>query len=540
MYAVAQLHPPGHLPGGGVCRWQPLPPAFPFPGVRACCGISRVNQKPDFRGIPDERTVNDQRALFFTLFPSIMLPMFIAVGDQTIVASALPAIAADLGGVERVSWVVICYLISTTIAAPIYGRLADAFGIKCLMIAGICIFMAASLLCARSDSVEMLSLARVIQGLGGGGLIALSQALIGASVPPRQRGRYQGYIAAVAAVANAIGPVAGGFLTQHFGWQAIFLVNLPLGALAIVLSLRLDVPPVRRRRERFDFGGLLLLSSFVVCMTVVLQEAPGASLAGRPAWLAGAALLFLAGLVWHERRATSPLFPHILFREPSIWRANLLAVFHGAMLVSLITYLPIYIRVTYPVSTAQIGLLLLPMTVGIGIGSVVTGRLISRFGRTALMPSVGMVVVLFALLFLYGFSHRLAAWQLSLLMGLITAFMGTVMAVVQITVQTIAGRELVGTAAASVQFSKSLGSALGVAVVGGILFATLAAVHSETATVFAAILQHGPDALAGLPEARRLVVQPDIRNAFSYGFMTIAVFAAAAVALAWSIPMRRV
>src|SRR5438105_14110869 len=182
-----------------------------------------------------------------------MLPMFLAVIDQTIVATALPAIAASLGGVERVSWVVIAYLVAGTVAAPVYGQLGDVFGRRRLMFIALPIFLAASLFCAFATSIEMLALARVLQGLGGGGLMTLSQALIGEAVPPRERGRYQGYLAAVVVCSNTFGPVAGGFLTQHLGWQSIFLVNLPLGVIAVLLTLRLEAVPGIPQAWRFHF-----------------------------------------------------------------------------------------------------------------------------------------------------------------------------------------------------------------------------------------------------------------------------------------------
>jgi MFS family permease len=173
---------------------------------------------------------------FLTVFPSIMLPMFLAVVDQTIVATALPAIAASTGQFERASWIVVSYLIASTIAAPIYGRLGDSFGRRRLMFAALAVFIIASLLCAASPSIELLTLARVLQGLGGGGLMTLSQALVGEAIPPRERARYQGYLAAVAVCANTFGPIAGGYLTEQFGWQSIFLVNLPIGLGAVAQS----------------------------------------------------------------------------------------------------------------------------------------------------------------------------------------------------------------------------------------------------------------------------------------------------------------
>ena len=185
---------------------------------------------------------------FLTVFPSIMLPMFLAVVDQTIVATALPAIAAATGEVERASWIVVSYLIAATIAAPIYGRLGDAFGRRRMMYVALGVTIVASLLCAAAPTVELLTAARVLQGLGGGGLMTLSQALIGEAIPPRERARFQGYLAAVAVCANTFGPVAGGLLTEHFGWRSIFLINVPIALLGALLTWRLPTAHDGTRR----------------------------------------------------------------------------------------------------------------------------------------------------------------------------------------------------------------------------------------------------------------------------------------------------
>ena len=176
---------------------------------------------------------------FLMVFPPIMLPMFLAVADQTIVATALPAIASSLGEIERASWVVVSYLIANTIAAPVYGRLGDTFGRRLMMFVALGIFVFGSVLCAVAPSILMLTAFRVIQGFGGGGLMTLSQALIGEAIPPRERGRYQGYLAGIAVSSNTFGPVAGGYLTQAFGWQSIFLINIPLGLLAVLFVFRI-------------------------------------------------------------------------------------------------------------------------------------------------------------------------------------------------------------------------------------------------------------------------------------------------------------
>jgi len=283
------------------------------------------------------------RSFFLTVFPSIMLPMFLAVVDQTIVATALPAIAASLGSVNRVTWVVVAYLIAGTVAAPVYGQLGDVFGRRRLMFVALGIFIAASILCGLARSMEMLIAMRVLQGVGGGGLMTLSQALIGEAIPPRERGRYQGYLAAVAVSSNTFGPVAGGYLTEHFGWQSIFYVNVPIGIVALALTTRLQALPGAQKWWRFDTPGLLLFVLFIAPALFALERLQHFDTGAWPqiAALALVAVVALTLLWIFEGRSSSPLLPVGLFRLPAIWRSDALAACHGAALVSLIAFLPI-------------------------------------------------------------------------------------------------------------------------------------------------------------------------------------------------------
>ena len=232
--------------------------------------------------------------LFRTVFPSIMLPMFLAVVDQTIVATALPSIAASLGNVGRVSWVIVGYLVATTIAAPVYGQLRDVYGSKRMMFIALAIFIVSSLLCAVATSVEMLTIGRIVQGLGGGGLMTLSQALIGESIPPRERARYQGYLASVMVTSSTFGPVVGGYLTQHLGWRSVFLINIPLGLLAVLLTLRLKRVAYREQAWRFDTFGLLLFITFIVPLLLALDQAQRMQASLLPPIAALAAISLLA------------------------------------------------------------------------------------------------------------------------------------------------------------------------------------------------------------------------------------------------------
>jgi EmrB/QacA subfamily drug resistance transporter len=479
---------------------------------------------------------------FLTVFPSIMLPMFLAVVDQTIVATALPAIAASTGQVGRASWIVVSYLIAATIAAPIYGRLGDSFGRRRLMFVALAVFIIASLLCAVSPTVELLTLARVLQGLGGGGLMTLSQALIGEAIPPRERARYQGYLAAVAVCANTFGPVAGGYLTEHFGWQSIFLVNLPIGLGAIALTWRLPNPTVERLAWKADPGGVVLFTLFVATMLLSLEQLQRVNLNVLP--LGG--LLFAVGLVAlgllirHENRTPSPLIPLSLLRQPAIWHSDALAACHGGALVSFITFLPIYLEVVRGTSPSNTGLLLVPLTIGIGIGSLVTGRLVNKTGLTTVFPVVGLLMVTFNLVALALWASALGTAALAGVLLLIGLFMGTVMGVVQVSVQSAAGQLRLGEAAASVQFSRSIGAAFGTALVATVLFAMLTLKNPEAARVFAAMVEHAKHVGPALSPTVEAAIQTDIANAFRAAFLLIAIFTAAGFFLALTNPLRRI
>jgi EmrB/QacA subfamily drug resistance transporter len=486
--------------------------------------------------------VSADQVSFFRIFPSIMLPMFLAAVDQTIVATALPAIAASTGEVERASWIVVSYLIASTVAAPVYGRLGDEYGRRRLMIVGLCVFIAASLLCALCTSIEALTAARVLQGLGGGGLMTLSQALVGEAIPPRERARYQGYLAAVGISANAFGPVAGGFLAEHLGWQSIFLINLPLGLIAAALTLRLPSHPHPIGRWQVDVWGIVLFAGLVASLILALERAQQLDPSVLPTvlGLVALAILALVLLIRREQTTSSPLLPISLLRQATIWRTDALAACHGAALVSLITFLPIYLIVVRGISPSQTGLLLLPLMIGIGIGSMLTGRMVTISGRTAIFPSYGLILVTLNLLLLALAAPHIRIAQLAWVFLWNGLCMGTVMGVVQVTVQSASGPRMLGEAAASVQFSRSIGAAFGTAAVASVLFAMLAATDRETAALFGAMMEQGASVLSSLTPARQAVVQAEIAEAFRAAFLVIAGFAGAGALLAMSIPLRRI
>jgi MFS family permease len=491
--------------------------------------------------VPVQPTPPPSPAPFLTLFPSIMLPMFIGIMDQTIVATALPAIAASLGEVELIAWVIAGYLISTAIAAPVYGRLGDAFGRRRMMVVALSVAFLGSILCALSVSIEMLIASRFLQGLGGGGLISLSHALIGQSVAPRDRARYQGYISTVAVSASTIGPVVGGLMTQYIGWRSIFLLNLPILALAMALVFRLPARTTPFERFRFDFPGLLLLAIFVSSFLVFVRQTQ--NLDSFDWWLAGGLLAAAAAsivlLYFRERYASNPLLPIPLLSKPTMWRCNALVIVYGGLFVSLITFLPIYLSTVRGASAAEIGLLMLPLTAGVGIGSTMIGQIVGRTGRTMIFPVIGLSVGVPMIAFLGLGGHLLSTTQLSWFLGVLSFFLGFVMTVIQVTVQAEAGKML-GTAAASVQLSRSIGAATGTAIIGAVLFAAIAATGTEVSSDLQAILQGSTEALANLGPGVEATIRANVATAFGSVFLTIGGFGIVALVVAWSIPRRSI
>lgn len=471
-----------------------------------------------------------------------MLPMFLAVVDQTIIATALPTIAAAMGDVERASWIVVSYLIAATIAAPVYGRLGDSFGRRRVMYFALGIFMVASVLCAVSTTMLALTAARVLQGLGGGGLMTLSQALIGEAIPPRERARYQGYLAAVAVCANSFGPVAGGLLTESFGWQSIFLVNLPIGVLALYLVTRLPQPAGERLAWQADPGGALLFAIFVATTLLALEQVQRVDLASLP--LGGAMLavgvIALIVLVWHENRASSPLIPLSLLRQSAIWHSDALAACHGAALVSLITFFPVYLEVVRGFSPSATGILLVPLTIGIGVGSLVTGRLVNTTGRLTIFPAFGLAIATLDFIVLALLAEDFGVVALGGLLLLNGLAMGTVMGVVQVSVQNAAGQLRLGEAAASVQFSRSIGAAFGTALVATVLFAVLTLRNPEAARVFSAMFEHAAHVGVGLSADQRATIHNDIAIAFRAAFMMMALFTSGGLLLSITNPQKRI
>jgi EmrB/QacA subfamily drug resistance transporter len=416
---------------------------------------------------------------FLQLFSAVMVPMFLAVADQTLLATATPRIAQDLGGLRDTTWIALGYMIAMTVTAPLYGRLGDRYGRRDMLLLAMGLFALGSAACGMAQALWQLIAARVVQGLGGGGLIVLSQALVGELVPPRQRARFQGYFATNFSLASIGGPIIGGLVVQHASWRWLFLANLPLCVVAAWRLRRLSQQhQLEQRAPLNDIGGAVL---FALAASVSLIWV---SFAGhRFAWLSAASLALLAAaaalwwvLVRRERQRKDPFLPVELLREPAIVPMTLSVVCFGAAMFSLVFFLPIFLQLGRGHGAREAGLLLLPVTLGIVAGSTTTGRLIARFGRPALMPMTGLCIAGSALLLM-----ALLPLQPSLLtaLGLLCGVgLGSVMPTAQIVVQWVAGRERLGAATSLVTLSRATGASLGTACFGAVVFALLPSLGS--------------------------------------------------------------
>lgn len=489
----------------------------------------------------DPASVEARRRAFLRGFPAIALAIFLAAVDQTVTSTALPAIAAEFAAVERVSWVVVAYLVAGTCAAPVFGQLGDAYGRRNMLYVALAMNLAGCLINAFAPTLPVLIAGRVLQGIGGGGLLTLAMSIIGESLPPRERGRFQAHIAAMYASAAAFGPVGGGLLTEHFGWRSIFLVAPPLAVLAGVLALRIArVAPTRIGALRFDWLGLGLFILVVAPALIGLDQARrmDAALLPLAAGLGGVAVLSLVALIAWEKRAPDPLLPISLLAEPSIWRTNLMGACVYGALVGSIAFLPIFLQAVRGLAPGEAGLVLLPLSVGGAIGAVIVGKLMMRTGRGMLWTGIGLSVAATMLVLIGTIAESAPIWLLPVLLGITAVGFGTSFPVSQTTVQVAAGPARLGAAAASVQFSRNLGAATGTAILGAVLFGGLALAGGEVAAMFARVIA-APDVVASLPAADALALRAALVGAFRAMFFTAAAFCVVGAVLTTRVPLQR-
>ncbi len=413
---------------------------------------------------------------FGLIFAGLMATMLLASLDQTIVSTALPTVVGELNGVSHMAWVTTAYILAATIGMPLYGRFGDLIGRKTLFLSGIGIFLVGSLIAGAASSMTMLIIGRAVQGLGGGGLMITSQAIIADLVPPRQRARYMAPIGAVFGLSAVVGPLLGGYFTDHADWRWAFWINLPVGIVALLVcafALRL---PRKRNKVSIDYAGITLMAASVSA-TVLVAVWGGTEYAWTDPLIlslaAGAALGWVLFFL-SQRRAAEPIIPLWLFRSRIFNLATLLSLITvGVGMFAVIGYLPTYLQMVYGVSATESGLLLIPMVVGIMGTALPSGQLISRTGRYKIYPIIGTVLLGVAALLLSTLSVDTSLWTVGTYILLFGAGLGLIMQNVVLAVQNDFPAAAVGTATSSNNFFREIGATLGSAAVGAIFTSRL-------------------------------------------------------------------
>ncbi len=482
-----------------------------------------------------------------TVFIALMLGMFLAALDQTIVSTALPTIVGDLGGLNHLSWVVTSYLLASTISTPVYGKLGDMIGRKPVFLAAILIFLAGSMLAGLSQSMDQLIGFRAVQGIGAGGLMVGAQAIIADIVPPRERGRYMGLIGSVFAVASVAGPLLGGFLVDNLSWRWVFYVNLPIGALAIVIvitRLHLRTPHLS---HRIDYLGTALLSGGVGSL-ILLTTWGGTEYAWGSSTIIGlgiAGVALLCAFVWWERRAPEPILPLHLFRSSVFSVANAMGFTIGMAMFGAIIFIPLFLQIVYGLSPTASGLRMLPLMAGLLVASVLSGRAITRIGRYKMFPIAGTGVLVVGMYLLSRLTPGTPLWTASTYMLVVGVGLGLVMQVLVLVVQNDANPREIGVATSTATFFRSVGGAFGVAIFGAIFASRLADQLRLFPARVAARLGSGvhlnPEQARHLPPA----VHEDFLNAFAHALHGVFLFGMAAAfvpfVLSWflkEVPLR--
>ncbi len=411
-----------------------------------------------------------------------MKAMFLAALDQTIVASAIRVVADDLNGLSMQAWATTAYLITATITTPLYSKLSDLYGRKPLLMIAMSIFLVGSALSGLSTSMYELAAFRAVQGLGAGGLFSLVLAIIGDLVSPRERARYQGYFLAVFATSSVLGPVVGGFFAGSgdilgiTGWRWVFLVNVPVGLIAIAVVIKvLQLPHTIRRKHRIDWPGAIALVVGLVPLLLVAEQGRGWGwTSARSVTLVAVGVLGLVAFVLAERRiGDDALIPLKHFRNRTFSVANGVGLIMGMGMFGGLAALPLYLQIVKGASPTAAGLMLIPMTLGIMSGSLVSGQWIARTGRYKVFPVTGAALMVIALLLFSGIGVDTPLWQTGIYMVLFGFGLGFNMQTLTLAVQSALPPQEMGVATSSATFFRQMGGTLGTAVFLSILFSTV-------------------------------------------------------------------
>ncbi|MEU6367149.1 DHA2 family efflux MFS transporter permease subunit [Streptomyces sp. NPDC046931] len=462
---------------------------------------------------------------------ALLLGMLLAALDQTIVSTALPTIVSDLGGLEHLSWVVAAYLLASTAATPLWGKLGDQYGRKNLFQTAIVIFLIGSTLCGMAQNMPQLIAFRAVQGLGGGGLMVLSMAIVGDIVPPRERGRYQGHFGAVFGTTSVLGPLLGGLFTQHLSWRWVFYVNLPVGIVALAVIAAVLRIPRKAERHVIDYLGTFLIASVATCLVLIASLGGNTWPWGSPqiAGLAALGAVLLVAFLLVERRAAEPVLPLKLFRVRTFSLAAVISFIVGFAMFGGMTYLPTFLQVVHGISPTVSGVHMLPMVAGMLLTSTASGQIVSHTGRWKVFPIAGTAVTTVGLLLLHRLDEYSGTAQMSICFFVFGLGLGLVMQVLVVIVQNSVSYRDLGVATSGATFFRSIGASFGVAVFGAIFTGRLGGELSAAlagrplpAGVTPGTLKADPRGIAALPPA----VRPAVLHAFSVSITDVFLYAA--------------
>ena len=478
---------------------------------------------------------------------SLMLVILLAALDQTIVATALPTIVGDLGGLEHLSWVVTAYLLAQTIVTPLAGKLGDLYGRKRILQSAIVLFLVGSALCGLARTMPELIMFRAVQGLGGGALMVSAQAALGDVVPPRQRGRYTGLFIAIFGAASVAGPLLGGFITTNLSWEWIFYINIPLGFVAFAVLAATFPKTARGARHSIDYLGTALLAvglSAVVLVTTLGGNTLGWSSPETIALAVGGVLTLIAFFLV-ERRAAEPILPPRLWRNHTFRITSAVGLIIGFALFGAVTFLPLFQQVVRGQSPTASGLQLLPLMAGLMLSSITSGRLIARTGRYRIYPILGTGITVIGLLLLSRMDPHTPVLVAASFMAVLGLGLGMVMQVLILAVQNDAPYEDLGVATAGATLFRSIGGSLGTATLGAVFTNRLLDELSTRLPAGAGAVAHSgsvnPAAVAALPGPVHDAYLEGFAGALTTVFLVAALISALAFALTWlirEVPLR--
>jgi EmrB/QacA subfamily drug resistance transporter len=414
------------------------------------------------------------------IFSALLLVILLASLDQTIVATALPTIVGELGGLAHLSWVVTAYLLASTITGPLYGKFGDLYGRKTTLQVAIVIFLIGSILCGIAQNMPELIAFRAVQGLGAGGLITTTIAVVGDIIPPRERGRYQGIFGAVFGVSTIIGPLLGGFFVDNLSWRWIFYVNMPVGAVALVVIGAVFHARTERVEHKVDYLGAATLAGGLSCV-VLFTSLGGTTFAWRSTEivvLIVLSIVLLAAFVFAERVAREPILPLELFRNRIFAVTSVIGFVIGLALFGAVTYLPVFLQIVKSRSPTESGLLLTPMMGGLLITSIASGRLISKFGRYRPFPIAGTAIMTVGMYLLSRLDVSTSSVYTGLSMAVLGLGLGMVMQVLVLAVQNAVDYRHMGVATSGSLLFRQVGGSIGIALFGAIFTNRL---HGELA-----------------------------------------------------------